>query len=319
MLEQDHARGTKGGVIEPAPSRQNSLNPFASGSLGGAPSVQPRGARPLAGPPRGSLSEYPKSQNPNVKGVFTPLALFAFCLALGLSGCSSTEKKVFHAQAESRRVENKIRQNEQAQRERLKSEIFAVSLLLENAKAELGNPELSGRALGAASGFNNRAQSLAGMPNVGEMDTVRKLVLGLLSENAELRSRAQKAEAKSVDDIRRLQDKAVVLQHELGIKREASDEAGAKAAGELGKIKSEVNSWFGLAAIGYGLKRFATYLAILVVVVLIALAVMLFFPALAPFALNALAAIWHGFSFLIVGAFRLAVNGIKSLIERFRK
>lgn len=313
-------------MTDTAPSRQNTFNLFAGVSLGGAHSVQPRGARSLAEPARGSLSPKSKGQIPNVKGVFPCLAFWALCLLLGLSGCATAEKKVSQTQADSRRVERKIADVDRKQRDRLKAEIFATSLALEAAKVETADAQSVARALGVASNFNHRAQSLAGMPNVGEMDTVRKLVFGLLSENAELRAKAQKAEAFSVSEIKKLQDKNVVLQQELGEKRENEREAATEAAQELGTIKEKVNSWFGLGAMFYGIKRFASWFLVLGFLFLVGVVALFFFPATAPIALaifsgigRLLSAIFGGLLRFLAWASEGLINSLLKLLNRSRK
>lgn len=240
----------------------------------------------------------------NFTSIFAALiaALFLVLAAFVLGGCASTESQVGKAQARTKAIERKISANQAAQQDRLRREIFATRVALEN------------HSLGLALDYNGRAQSIVGLPPAGQMADVRKLVEGLLSENAALREKAQRLDAIEVANLNRLQ----VERAALGDKREqaigAERSASARVAHELGRIKDQVNSWFGLGAIGYGVSRFVKFVGIGCLILLIVLAVMLVFPVTAPVAGAAFGALWR----VLVAVARWVPALFKSLRGPFR-
>lgn len=236
------------------------------------------------------------------------LALMALSfLLLVLGGCASAEKNVGKAQARSAAVERKIAKNVSAQQEKLRREIFAVQVALENQSVVL------------ALDYNARAQSIIGLPPAGQMTAVRRLIAGLLSENAELRAKAQRTDARSVAELTALQTENAKLRAELGESVTEERTAATRAAGELGDLKGKVNSWFGLGAIGYGVKRVVTWFLVLGALFLVGVAALFLFPATAPVALSIFSALWRMASGAVSLFIRFLAWASEGLINYFLK
>lgn len=248
----------------------------------------------------------------NFTSIFAAL-IAALLLAMALlvfGGCASTESGVGKAQARSHSIERKISANQAAQRDRLQREIFATRVALEN------------QSLGLALDFNTRAQSIVGLPPAGQMADVRRLVAGLLSENAALREKAQKLDAIEVAQLNRLQEEQADLtnKREVAIGNERT--AATKAASELGNLKAKVNSWFGLGGVFYGLKRFGTMALIGFGGLLVLFGVLSVIPATAPAAIPFFRGLLICIRWLGSGLIRFVAWAFQSLLEflnRFRK
>lgn len=173
----------------------------------------------------------------------------------------------------------------------------------------LNKTEDTNAPVNIAKELNTRVLSLSGMPSVSEINFMKHLVDDLTSQLDAERVRGESALAAKDKELINLQKIKVDLsnqlikkQTELGIAAEAVSKGADKDANQL----AEMNRFFGLGAILYGIKRFVTssLIAILVFVVI-------FFVLRVAASTNPIAKAVFGIFETVAG---FAVNCIRGLI-----
>lgn len=117
--------------------------------------------------------------------------------------------------------------------------------------------------------LNERIGSLAGSPNMDEINEMKLLVDSLTSKIIEEQKLGKQLLKDKDDEIIYIQKERDILQSELNAKQDELSDAATKMAKQTDDIKSKLdamNGFFGLGAVFYGLKRFFTSCLIFILV-----------------------------------------------------
>jgi hypothetical protein len=189
------------------------------------------------------------------------LIILLLVSTIGLSGCG-TIKSVFtkgksatseeKSRAKVANVEQALINNDKDKLDELSKLTYGVGYALDKI------PEPS-KEVNVAKSLNERSQSLTGIPSIEEMKEMKKLVDDLTSQLNTEKEEGQKALEKKDEQIQLLQTQANNLEEsrdsEIRRYMQIAQTTAEKADAYKGTI-DKMNSFFGLGAVFYGLKRF---------------------------------------------------------------
>lgn len=144
--------------------------------------------------------------------------------------------------------------------------------------------------------FNSRILSIAGNPNVDELNKIKQITDLLNSEVEKEKEKGGKLLKQKDVEILELQNKQKEIQdkYEVQIKGlESQATQVAKKADALQVTVDEVNSWMGLGGVVYGIKRFVSIGMLGILIFLIGFMVLRFFAATNPIAAAIFSIIEH--------------------------
>jgi hypothetical protein len=150
--------------------------------------------------------------------------------------------------------------------------------------------------------FNSRILSIAGNPNVDELNKIKQITDLLNSELEKEREKGNRLLKQKDGEILELQNKQKDIQnrYELQIKGlEVQATQVAKKADLLQVTVDEVNSWMGLGGVMYGLKRFVSIGVTGILIFLICFMVLRFLAASNPIAGAIFSIVEHIVAFII--------------------
>jgi hypothetical protein len=150
--------------------------------------------------------------------------------------------------------------------------------------------------------FNSRILSIAGNPNVDELNKIKQITDLLNSELEKEREKGNRLLKQKDGEILELQNKQKDIQnrYELQIKGlEVQATQVAKKADLLQVTVDEVNSWMGLGGVMYGLKRFVSIGVTGILIFLVCFMVLRFLAASNPIAGAIFSIVEHIVAFII--------------------
>lgn len=207
--------------------------------------------------------------------------LFLLISVVFLTGCKSLNiEKVLKSKDDLAQTRVEFNKNNE---EKL-STIATISSGTEYSLSKLNNPPSEVKT---AIDLNNRVINIAGNPNLDELEKIKKTVDLLNSQVDEERERGKRQLQEKDFEIVALQAqrKAIESQYEEKIKgMEAQSLEIAKKADKLQTTVDQVNSWFGLGGVFYGLKRFVTTAFTGICIFLILFTVLRFLSTVNPIA-----------------------------------
>lgn len=186
------------------------------------------------------------------------LPVIIVIFSLFLQGCSifkdpyANKNKIASAQANVQSAKDDLNSNNKDKVIQIQSTAAGVDYAL----TKVTNPPT---AVSVAKELNDRTVSIAGVPNVKEMEKMKKMVDNLTSAVDDERKKGLKALQEKDKEITKIQQQNEILNQELLQKQEEFEKASQKVAETADKYKQtvdEVNSYFGLGGVIYGIKKF---------------------------------------------------------------
>lgn len=184
---------------------------------------------------------------------------------IGLIGCSSllnsNEGILGKASKKNTEVDTKIRMVENAQAQSNEERLAHIGAWskggVEYSLSQIPDTNMT-REVIVAKEMNERVEALAGQPDFKEVEAVKEIVKKLLDENAKVIEQGEKALASKDKEIAKLQTQVKALnsqrEDEIAVAL-AQSKANAAIADQYKATLNQMDSWFGLGAIGYGLKK----------------------------------------------------------------
>lgn len=181
-----------------------------------------------------------------------------------LTGCATffkssgkNTKSEEKARTNVENVEGRIVENNKDKMEELKQLTYGTGYALEKEENPSKNVEV-------AKELNTRAQSLTGVPTLDEVKKMRQLIDDLTSELNTERERGQKTLEEKDAEIKRIQANSALLVEakdaEIRKYMKIAADTASKADVIQGKL-NQMDSFFGLGAVFYGLKKFVISMA----------------------------------------------------------
>lgn len=150
--------------------------------------------------------------------------------------------------------------------------------------------------------LNDRVISIAGNPNLDELNKIKQMINLLNSEVDTERAKGDKqlkVKDQEIIDLQ-VQRKEIENAYETQIKGlEAQATEVAKKADKLQGVVNEVNSYFGLGGVFYGVKRFISSAVIFILIFLILFIALRFFASMNPIAGAIFSVVEHFVSYMI--------------------
>lgn len=187
--------------------------------------------------------------------------LLMLILTVLISGCSifgnnkrALEQKLTKAGDKVQVIEDKLNQNN-------KDRMLAVSTMAtgtERALEKMTNPPVE---VQVAKELNERILSIVGNPNLDEAKKIKKIVDELTSQVESERKKGIAALAKKDKELIELQVTRDNLKTQIQAKTDEFNKLAVEIAMQGDKSKGtldDLNKWFGLSAVFYGLKKFIT-------------------------------------------------------------
>jgi len=187
---------------------------------------------------------------------------------LFLAGCETPRIFGKKSQAESN-AKAKV-QNVEAQIEaNLKDKLDQVANITYGVGYALGKEENPSKAVEIAKDLNNRAASLTGAPTVEEMKKMKQMIDDLTSQLATEVARGQKALEAKDNELYAIQLRSKLLveakDKEIQKYMKLAQDTAMKADAIQAKL-DDMNSFMGLGAIWYGVKRLVTSLSWILII-----------------------------------------------------
>lgn len=192
-----------------------------------------------------------------MKKLYLPIC--TLFLAAILSGCGSQFHRRNPTMAGSLAAKDQVVSVEREAAKNSEAKLEEVAVMAAGTKHALNKEPAPSKAVEVAKDLNDRVISLSGSPTIEELNRVYKLVDDLTSQMKLERERGLEELAKKDGEINKLQEetKAILVKKDLKIQNLMS--IAEKNAAELDAANAELgkmNSFFGLGAVFYGLKRF---------------------------------------------------------------
>lgn len=186
------------------------------------------------------------------------LKILVLILAVTVAGCmfgrapdASQKKatiKVEQVQVQEKKLDKNMVTNLQ--------QIAVLATGTDHALEKVKDPS---REVDVAKELNDRVVSLAGQPSLKDRIDIIKIVDELISQVDSERKKGREALHIKDLELEGLQADRVAIQKELDVKNEELKKltvAIAKENDKNAEVVGEMNSWFGLGAVFYGVKRF---------------------------------------------------------------
>jgi hypothetical protein len=190
--------------------------------------------------------------------------VIAACLTL-LAGCSTVfdnQNGIFggKAQTSEREVTAAIHQTETAQAQSSIDKLKHISAFAKGGVEYSLNQDTNPTPqVTVAKEMNERVEALAGQADFNEVKGIQTIVSGLLSNQKDQEVAASKALAEKDKEIAVIQsnDQKLVAQKDQEVKQAILvANQDAQAADKANQTLSQMDRWFGLGAIWYGIKKF---------------------------------------------------------------
>lgn len=181
-----------------------------------------------------------------------------------LTSCNSSFQRRNPAYASQTAARQNVEAVDQKAVKNAEAKVEQISVFAAGTDHALQKVEEPTREIEVAKQMNDRVMSLSGSPTIDELKRVYAMVDDLISQMQLERMRGTEELNKKDKEINRLQEesKAILAQRDAEIRKYMS--VSEKLAGQLDEANqqlSKMNSWFGLGAIGYGLKKLVVSLA----------------------------------------------------------
>lgn len=259
----------------------------------------------------------------------TYLLLFFLLSTFLLTSCNNSFQRRNPAYTTQTVARQNVEAVEKKAAQNTESKVEQISVFAAGTDHALRKVEEPTREVEVAKQMNDRVMSLSGSPTLDELKRVYAMVDDLVSQMQLERMRGVEQLSKKDREITKLQEesKVILAQKEVEVRRYIS--ASEKLAGQLDAANqqlSKMNSWFGLGAIGYGLKRLVVSLAWFIGGFTIIFFVLRVFAASNPF-IGALFSIFEVISSFIInalkgltpGAFKFANFTPTHIVNRYKK
>jgi len=193
---------------------------------------------------------------------------FIFAIWLLISGCASwggkdkNQRNIEDKKTNVQDAKDALNENSKEKMKQVQSLSFGVNYALK--KAPTNNVPVK-----IANELNERIVSLAGTPNMEEINKMKTMVDKLTSKIIEEQKLGRELLKKKDEEIIAIQKERDVLKEQLDLKQDALSDAATKIAQQADETKSKLdamNGFFGLGAIFYGIKRFITSCLIFILV-----------------------------------------------------
>ena len=216
-------------------------------------------------------------------------------------------------------VEKKVHQNETNKFNLISNFSYGIKYSLDNINTE----EDYNSAVYSSKLLNNRILSLSGYPNIEDIKSMEELVDKLKSDILTQQAEGIASLEKKDKEIMNLLETKEILEKELEIANNKLSDTALKISSENDKNKSivkEINSYYGLGAVYYGLKRFLTTCFVTILCVIIGYVILRILATLNPIASAIFSVVESIFSYGIKFIKLLAPNstkisGLSSTIE----
>lgn len=244
-----------------------------------------------------------------------PLKILSYVLLLAgmlsLSGCGTVNKIIGKSSNKEQKAATQIQNVEAQIGTNLHNQLAELASLHYGVDYALSKEGTPSKYVDVARDLNARALSLSGMPSVDEVSRMRQLIDDLTSQLATERVRGAEAlqekdkqyAALQIEKQQLEQTKDAQIQQYMNIAKETAMKADASQA-QLDKM----NSYWGLGAVGYGLKRFFTRLAWAIGIGLVLFLILRFAAATNPMA-NSIFSVFETIGSWAIHAIRVAVPG----------
>jgi hypothetical protein len=198
-------------------------------------------------------------KQPSTTWQFILTVTLMLCLLIG--GCSmlSDSKTANQNKVDAKIGEVQAIKNKQAANS---GELIAAASMMATgtdvALQKVTNPPVE---VQVAMELNDRVINIIGNPTLDDANKIKKIVEELTSQIADERVKGRKALAEKDSEIIQLQSTQANLEIVVNAKTEEMNKLAASIALKADEYKGTVdkyNSWFGLGAVFYGLKRFFT-------------------------------------------------------------
>lgn len=207
-------------------------------------------------------------------------------------------------------TEKKIHQNETNKFNLISNFSYGIKYSLDNINTE----EDYDSAVYSSKLLNNRILSISGYPNIDDIKSMEDLVDKLKSDILTQQAKGIAELEKKDKEIMELLDAKEYLEKELEKANNNLSTAAIKISSENDKNKiviNEINSYYGLGAVYYGLKRFLTTCFVTILCVIIGYVVLRILATLNPIASAIFSVIESVFSYGIRFIKLLAPNSTK--------
>ncbi len=193
---------------------------------------------------------------------------FILIIWLIIPGCATWRNKdknqrdIENKQSDVQTAKNSLNANSKEKMHQVQSLSFGVEYALK--KAPTNNIPVK-----IANELNERIGSLAGTPNMEEVNKMKDMVDKLTSKILEEQKLGRELLKKKDDEIISIQKERDILKDELTSKQDELSAASTKIAKEADETKSKLdamNGFFGLGAIFYGIKKFITSCLIFILI-----------------------------------------------------
>jgi len=216
-------------------------------------------------------------------------------------------------------IEKKVHQNETNKFNLISSFSYGIKYSLDNINTE----EDYDSAVYSSKLLNNRILSISGYPNIDDIKSMEELVDKLKSDILTQQAKGIAELEKKDKEIMALLDNKTYLEKELEKANNKLSDTALKISSENDKNKiviNEINSYYGLGAVYYGLKRFLTTCFVTILCVIIGYVVLRILATLNPIASAIFSVVESVFSYGIKFIKLLAPNstkisGLSSTIE----
>jgi len=198
------------------------------------------------------------------------LFLFVVSLALSLCGCVSlfgskrnaNEKKLQAAATQVSNVKDDLNKND-------KEKIYVASTMAVGTDRALTKVTNTAVDIKVAKEMNDRVISILGSPHLDDQNKIKKIVDQLTSEIQAERNKGEKALAEKDAEIIDIQNSRDELRVQMKVKTEEYNQLAVSVAAKADNYKETVdkcNSWFGLGAVFYGVKRLFTTCLVFIII-----------------------------------------------------
>ncbi len=179
-------------------------------------------------------------------------------LSIFLSGCASsflptkTEDKELKKLGEIQKLNDSLNDNN-------KEKLSQVGILATGTGYALNKVKEPIKEVNVAKELNEKVISLAGTPTIEDINKIQQIVDDLVSDVKKERERGAKSLADKDDELTKLQNDFYSIENQLKKKNDEFDKLSLNIAKTNDKSQAtldQMNSWFGLGAVFYGVKRF---------------------------------------------------------------
>jgi hemerythrin-like domain-containing protein len=194
------------------------------------------------------------------------LILFLVTTVLYTTGCMSLFKNPNSNSSD--KIDNKVAEI-QVKKEELATnngkKLSQIGILAVGTHHALDKEKDPSKEVEVAKELNDRVMSLAGSPDIKDVKRIQKIVDDLISAVKVEREKGRSELNKLDKEIQYIQSEREKIKTELAKKSKEFEDLSSKIANEndenKGKVE-EIDKWFGLGAIFYGVKKFVTSLLV---------------------------------------------------------